>query len=36
VRGRAVLHCLAHADHPWAIPALKKHAPHAIAYLPLK
>jgi glycerophosphoryl diester phosphodiesterase len=33
VRGRAVLHCLAHADRPWARAALKEGAPHALAYL---
>jgi hypothetical protein len=33
VRGRAVLHCLAHANEPWALAALKEGAPHALAYL---
>ncbi len=32
VRGRAVLHCLARADEPWAHAALKEAAPHALAY----
>jgi hypothetical protein len=33
VRGRAILVCLAHADEPWAIAALKADAPHALAYI---
>lgn len=33
VRGRAVLHCLAHGDEPWALAALKQGAPHALAWL---
>jgi hypothetical protein len=33
VRGRAVLHCLAHASQPWARAALKEGAPHALAYI---
>jgi hypothetical protein len=33
VRGRTILVCLAHADEPWAIPALKAGAPHALAYV---
>jgi hypothetical protein len=32
VRGRAVLDCLAHADEPWAVQALRQAAPHALAY----
>jgi Glycerophosphoryl diester phosphodiesterase family len=32
VRGRAILDCLAHADKLWAIEALEKGAPHALAY----
>lgn len=32
VRGRAILDCLAHADEPWAIEALKAEAPHAMQY----
>jgi hypothetical protein len=32
VRGRAILDCLAHAREAWALEALKKGAPHAIAY----
>jgi hypothetical protein len=32
VRGRAVLDCLAHAEEPWALAALKKGAPHALPY----
>jgi hypothetical protein len=32
VRGRAILDCLAQADQPWARAALKKGAPHALAY----
>ena len=33
VRGRAILVCLAHADEPWALAALKAGAPHALAYV---
>jgi len=33
VRGRAILFCLARADQPWAMSALKKHASHALDYL---
>lgn len=33
VRGRAILVCLAHADEPWGIAALKAGAPHALAYV---
>jgi hypothetical protein len=33
VRGRTILHCLAHADQPWAQAALKEGARHALAYL---
>lgn len=36
VRGRAILHCLAHGDEPWALAALKQGAPHALAWLPPK
>ncbi|MBP3957026.1 glycerophosphodiester phosphodiesterase family protein [Gemmata sp. G18] len=32
VRGRAVLDCLTHATEGWALAALKKGAPHALAY----
>jgi hypothetical protein len=32
VRGRAILDCLAHAKEDWALDALKKGAPHALAY----
>jgi hypothetical protein len=32
VRGRAILDCLAKAKEPWALVALKKGAPHALAY----
>jgi hypothetical protein len=32
VRGRAILDCLAHAKEKWAIEALEKGAPHALAY----
>jgi hypothetical protein len=32
VRGRAILDCLAHAREGWAREALKKGAPHALAY----
>lgn len=32
VRGRAVLDCLARAKEAWALVALKKGAPHALAY----
>jgi hypothetical protein len=32
VRGRAILDCLAHAKEDWALEALKKGAPHALAY----
>jgi hypothetical protein len=32
VRGRAILDCLAHAKQPWAMAALEKGAPHALAY----
>jgi hypothetical protein len=32
VRGRAILDCLAHARETWALSALKKGAPHALAY----
>jgi len=32
VRGRAILDCLAHAKEEWATEALKKGAPHALAY----
>jgi hypothetical protein len=32
VRGRAILACLAHAKEPWALAALGKAAPHALAY----
>lgn len=32
VRGRAILDCLAHANEPWALDALKKGSPHALAY----
>lgn len=32
VRGRAILDCLAHAREPWALAALEKGAPHALAY----
>jgi hypothetical protein len=32
VRGRAILDCLAHAKEPWALAALEKGAPHALAY----
>ncbi len=32
VRGRAILDCLAHANEDWALTALKKGAPHALAY----
>jgi hypothetical protein len=34
VRGRAVLECLRHAKEPWATVALRKAAPHALAYVP--
>lgn len=36
VRGRAILHCLSHANEPWALAALKQAAPHALAWLPPK
>lgn len=32
VRGRTILHLLAHVDEPWAREALKIGAPHALAY----
>ena len=32
VRGRAILDCLSHAKDDWALEALKKGAPHALAY----
>jgi hypothetical protein len=32
VRGRAILDCLANAKEAWALDALKKGAPHALAY----
>lgn len=32
VRGRAILDCLAHAKQSWALAALEKGAPHALAY----
>jgi len=32
VRGRAILHCLAHADEPWALEALQKGASYALKY----
>jgi hypothetical protein len=32
VRGRAILDCLARAKEAWALEALKKGAPHALAY----
>jgi hypothetical protein len=32
VRGRAVLDCLVHAKEPWALAALERGAPHALAY----
>jgi hypothetical protein len=32
VRGRAILDCLSHAKEDWALEALKKGAPHALAY----
>lgn len=32
VRGRAILDCLLHAKDDWALEALKKGAPHALAY----
>jgi hypothetical protein len=32
VRGRAILNCLAHANELWAVQALKRAAPHALAY----
>ena len=32
VRGRAILHCLAHTDEPWALEALQKGAPYALDY----
>jgi hypothetical protein len=32
VRGRAIVDCLAHARQIWALDALKKGAPHALAY----
>ncbi len=32
VRGRAILDCLANAKEMWALEALKKGAPHALAY----
>jgi hypothetical protein len=32
VRGRAILDCLARAKEEWAVEALKKGAPHALAY----
>jgi hypothetical protein len=32
VRGRAILDCLAHAHEPWAAQALRRGAPHALAY----
>jgi hypothetical protein len=32
VRGRAILDCLLHAKERWAQAALKKGAPHALAY----
>jgi hypothetical protein len=34
VRGRAILHCLAHAKEPWARAALEQGARHALAYIP--
>jgi hypothetical protein len=33
VRGQAILECLAHAREPWAQTALRKGAPHALAYV---
>jgi hypothetical protein len=33
VRGRAILDCLAHSNEPWAREALKRGAPHALAYI---
>lgn len=32
VRGRAILHCLCHQHHEWALRALEQGAPHALAY----
>ena len=32
VRGRAILDSLAHANEPWALLALTREAPHAVAY----
>jgi hypothetical protein len=32
VRGRSILDCLAHAKESWALAALEKGAPHALAY----
>jgi hypothetical protein len=33
VRGRAILFCLAHAEASWSQAAMKKCAPHALAYV---
>jgi hypothetical protein len=33
VRGRAILHCLAHGSEEWSRAALKSGAPHALGYL---